>query len=353
MDFHKIEDDAFTEEDAYKGHLRDVAVQNKHGLVYKRYYLNLEQGAIFCLMESPNRKACVESHKEAHGVGACNVIEVSTENEFLPFMGEGLQNEQDLALTLSGDIDSGYRTLVLVDIVDFSKNSEAWKSKLIAIVKKNKGSIVKLPKQSIMTSFIDAHDAVVCALEIHIMLKALEGKLEFSFGIATGKPVDEHSNDLFGETKKVVRVLSRLGNNGKIFIDLPTKNTVELTNKKVSTDSDVVVFFDDSGYSVLERLDKILESNFNDASFKTENFRQEFGLSKTQLHRKMQALTGLSPNKILTEFRLKKAIRALKTGEKTVAEVAYDCGFNSPTYFTRVFRKRFDVLPNVFGKAAR
>ncbi|NNE77119.1 MAG: helix-turn-helix domain-containing protein, partial [Pricia sp.] len=35
---------------------------------------------------------------------------------------------------------------------------------------------------------------------------------------------------------------------------------------------------------------------------------------------------------------------------KTVAEIAYDLGFNSPTYFTRVFRNRYDVLPTVFAK---
>ena len=51
MDFHKIDADAITEEDLYRAHLKDVAVQNKHGLVYKKYYLNLPQKTAFCLME--------------------------------------------------------------------------------------------------------------------------------------------------------------------------------------------------------------------------------------------------------------------------------------------------------------
>src|SRR5690606_26996522 len=88
MDFHKIDADAFTEEDSYKAHLKDVAIQNKHGLLYKKYYLNLEQKTAFCLIESPSKGACIESHLEAHGIGACHVIEVSKEHEFLPFLGD-------------------------------------------------------------------------------------------------------------------------------------------------------------------------------------------------------------------------------------------------------------------------
>ncbi len=59
MDFHNIDSDAFTEEDMYRAHLRDIAVQNKHGMVYKKYYLNLQQKTAFCVMESPNKEACM------------------------------------------------------------------------------------------------------------------------------------------------------------------------------------------------------------------------------------------------------------------------------------------------------
>lgn len=131
MDFHKIDSDAFTQEEMYKAHLRDGAVQNKHRLIYKRYYLNLHHKTAFCLMESPDKESCVESHKEAHGIGACNVIEVSREHEFLPYMGEGGQNEQDLALTLSGEIDSGFRTIMLVDFLDLMENQKLMGSKIM------------------------------------------------------------------------------------------------------------------------------------------------------------------------------------------------------------------------------
>ncbi|WP_373517927.1 hypothetical protein [Pricia sp.] len=50
----------------------------------------------------------------AHGVGACNVIEVSSEIDFNAFLGEGGKDKKDMALTSSGEIDTGYRTLMMI-----------------------------------------------------------------------------------------------------------------------------------------------------------------------------------------------------------------------------------------------
>ncbi len=58
----------------------------------------------------------------------------------------------------------------------------------------------------------------------------------------------------------------------------------------------------------------------------------------------------MSPNELIREMRLRRSLDALKKNNKTVAEIAYDLGFNSPTYFTRVFRKRYEVLPTEFVK---
>ena len=211
MDFHQIDWEAVTEEDMYRAHLKDVAVQNKHGLIYKRYYLNLHQKTAFCLMESPNKEACMESHKEAHGVGACNVIEVSREHEFMPFLGEGNQNEQDLAMTWSGERDSRVRPIRVVDFLELTESQALLNAKLSDSIKNYNGNIVKIPSERVMASFIDAYDAVACSIEIAKYIETIEDKTIFSIGLATGKPVDEHGTDLFEETKKKAKVLSRLG----------------------------------------------------------------------------------------------------------------------------------------------
>lgn len=351
MDFHQIDSDAITEEDAYRSHLKDIAVQNKHGLIYKKYYLNLHQKTAFCLMESPNKEACMESHKEAHGIGACNVIEVSRENEFIPFMGEGHQNEQDLALTLSGEIDSGFRTIMLVDFLELTESQTSIAAKISGYIKNYNGNVVKVPSEKLMASFIDAYDAVACSVEIAKYLEALGSKAIFSIGLATGKPVDEHGTDLFEETKKKAKVLSRLGLQLGLCIDLDTKLSAFKSKDISKIDITSITVVDQTSYTEIEKLDNVLIKNLNNSNFNSEALSKQLGLSKTQAYRKISSLFGTPPNKLLSELRLVHAVRALKRTDKTVSEVAYDSGFNSPTYFTRVFRNRFNVLPTLMAKS--
>lgn len=351
MDFHNIDSDAVTEDDMYKAHLKDVAVQNKHGLIYKKYYLNLHQKTAFCLMEGPSKEACVESHKEAHGVGACNVIEVSREHEFLPYMGEGGQNEQDMALTLSGEIDSGFRTIMLVDFLNLMEGQNLMGNKIMDSIKSNNGSVIKVPNEKLMASFIDAYDAVVCSIEIVKYFETLKGKMIFSIALATGKPVDENSTDLFEETKKKVKVLSRLGFQLGICMDLDTKHSASRSKDISKIDIMGITQFNQTTFDEIEILDKVLLKNLQNSAFNSDALSSQLGLSKTQVYRKISSLFGVPPKKLLTELRLVHAVKALKEGGKTVSEIAYDSGFNSPTYFTRVFRNRFDTLPTFIAKS--
>ncbi len=351
MDFHKIDSDAITEEDVYRAHLKDIAVQNKHGLIYKRYYLNLHQKTAFCLMESPNKEACEESHKDAQGIGACNVIEVSRENEFIPFMGEGNQNEQDLALTLSGEIDSGFRTIMLVDFLQLTASQALMTAKITDSIENYNGNIVKVPSKKLMASFIDAYDAVACSIEIAKHFETLKDKMIFSIALATGKPVDEHSTDLFEKTKTKIKVLSRLGFQLGVCMDLDTKLSAFRSKDISKIDITDITIIDQTSYTEIEKLDTVLLQNLNNSSFNSDTLSSQLGLSKTQAYRKISSLFGVSPNKLLSELRLVQAARSLKDSGKTVSEIAYDSGFNSPTYFTRVFRKRFDVLPTLIAKS--
>ena len=58
----------------------------------------------------------------------------------------------------------------------------------------------------------------------------------------------------------------------------------------------------------------------------------------------------MDPNRLIQELRLFQAIIEIKKNNKTIAEIGCDLGFNSPMYFTRVFKKRFGMLPTSFIK---
>lgn len=351
MDFHKLDSAAITQEDVYRAHLRDVAMQNKHGLIYKRYYLNLPQKTAFCLMEGPDMAACIESHREAHGVGACNVIEVSREHEFLPYLGEGSQNEQDLALTLSGEVDSGFRTILLVRHLNLDGSHEAHIHQLIDVITECKGSIIKLPSEVIMISFVDAFDAITCAGRISRIYGSSSPPDLYSLAIATGKPVDEHGRNLFEKTKAKARIMSILGFQNGVYIDLETKLSASVSRLRADTGMNGMTVLDETTFSEVEQLTNILSGNIGNPEFKNDQLSKLLGMSKTQAYRKITALTGMPPIKFFNEIRLLHAADALKAGNKTVAEISYDLGFNSPSYFTRVFRDRFRLLPTKVHKS--
>jgi AraC-like DNA-binding protein len=57
---------------------------------------------------------------------------------------------------------------------------------------------------------------------------------------------------------------------------------------------------------------------------------------------------GIAPNELIQEIKLRYALITLKNSSKTVAEIGYGHGFNSPTYFSRAFLKRFGLSPTSF-----
>jgi transcriptional regulator GlxA family with amidase domain len=59
----------------------------------------------------------------------------------------------------------------------------------------------------------------------------------------------------------------------------------------------------------------------------------------------VKALTGYSPVEVIRIMRLKEAEKRLKSTDKTVAEIAYEVGFSSPSYFSKCYRELFGILP--------
>lgn len=90
---------------------------------------------------------------------------------------------------------------------------------------------------------------------------------------------------------------------------------------------------------------KVIEDHLDDASFDVESLCRELGLSNSQVHRKLSALTGLSATHFMRYVRLVQAKELLKKSWITVSSISYDCGFSDPAYFSRIFKKEFGLSP--------
>ncbi len=100
----------------------------------------------------------------------------------------------------------------------------------------------------------------------------------------------------------------------------------------------------------LKRIIDIVESDISNTEFDKEEFYKNIGMSRTQVYRKLNALTNQSVNEFIRNIRLKKAAEILKCSNNiSIAELAYTTGFSNPNYFTRVFREHFGLTPTQYN----
>lgn len=76
MDVHESLPDGATATDVAKAHAADVETQDKYGVKYIRYWVNDEEGKVFCLVEAPDAETAITVHREAHGLVADRIHEV-------------------------------------------------------------------------------------------------------------------------------------------------------------------------------------------------------------------------------------------------------------------------------------
>ena len=100
----------------------------------------------------------------------------------------------------------------------------------------------------------------------------------------------------------------------------------------------------------VEKFKTIIEEKMSDSGLNVEDLGRDMGLSRVQLYRKIKSLTNYAPNELLRMARLKRAASLLASSELTVAEIAYEVGFTSPSYFTKCYKEQFGESPTEFLK---
>ncbi|NJM26820.1 MAG: helix-turn-helix transcriptional regulator [Bacteroidia bacterium] len=90
-----------------------------------------------------------------------------------------------------------------------------------------------------------------------------------------------------------------------------------------------------------------------DSGFSVEELSRELGMSRVHLYKKLLSLTGKSPIEFIRTIRLKRAAQLLEKSQLTVAEIAYEVGFNNPKYFSKYFKEEFNTLPSMYASMKR
>ena len=96
----------------------------------------------------------------------------------------------------------------------------------------------------------------------------------------------------------------------------------------------------------IKELKEIIEKNFSDPEFSVEQIANKLFMSRSALYKKVEALTGLSPQRLVRSFRLKRGAQLLKAKAGNVTEIAFRVGFSSTAYFTKCFKENYHCLPS-------
>lgn len=117
--------------------------------------------------------------------------------------------------------------------------------------------------------------------------------------------------------------------------------------------------YTDDAYSVPQNQDldlttqivDYLNKNNLDETFSIEKMGNELGMSRTKFFNEVKASTGLSPSRLVMNYRLRKAARLLESKRTQISEIAFEVGFSSTAYFTKCFKDLFGKSPSQFVKA--
>jgi signal transduction histidine kinase/ligand-binding sensor domain-containing protein/DNA-binding response OmpR family regulator len=96
----------------------------------------------------------------------------------------------------------------------------------------------------------------------------------------------------------------------------------------------------------IQRVMEIVKKHIGEEDFTVEDFGAEVGMSRTQLHRKLRALTGKSASRYIRTIRLNAAREMILKQNGNISEVAYSVGFSSPMYFSTCFKEEFGFPPS-------
>ena len=100
----------------------------------------------------------------------------------------------------------------------------------------------------------------------------------------------------------------------------------------------------------IQEVIRLVDENLQNPDFKIDDLAETMNMSRTVFYRKIKTFTGASPIDLVKEMRLKRALELLDADTYSLSEVAYQSGFSSPQYFSRVFKEQMQCTPNEYKR---
>ncbi len=91
-----------------------------------------------------------------------------------------------------------------------------------------------------------------------------------------------------------------------------------------------------------------MDKHLSNPDYSVDQLSSDMNISRVGLYKKLIALTGKSPVAFMRSYRLKRAIPLLEKSQLTIAQIAYEVGYNNPKQFSKYFKQEFGMLPSAY-----
>jgi AraC-like DNA-binding protein len=98
----------------------------------------------------------------------------------------------------------------------------------------------------------------------------------------------------------------------------------------------------------IREVELCLQKNYGNTQFSMSDMAEQLNMSRAQLNRKLKTISGFNPSDMLRLYRLQRAVALMSDKSLSITEIAFACGFNDSSYFSKIFHKEYGKSPSDF-----
>lgn len=304
------------------------------------------------LAEKHGGKLSVESEYGSGSTFILNIPVRKTSDEDLPKEESAAEEEKNTLSENHENTESGLKILIVEDNNELREFLADSLKESYTVFKAENGKIALdiIDKENIDVIISDIIMPELDGLELcnivksntafsHIPLILLSAKTDTPTKIeGLKKGADVYLEKPFSTEQLKAQINSIIENRNNIrnnFIQSPLQYFKQ--NKENNENADFI-----------EKLNAIIIENMSDEKFSIDNLSEKFFISRSNFHKKIKNITGMTPNDYIKLIRLNRSAQLLSTGKYKINEVCYLVGFNTPSYFSKCFLEQFGKLPKDF-----
>ncbi len=324
------------------------------------HWVDEDRGRAFCLTNAPNKNAVKKLHEKYLGIVPSKIMELDcgTVKSFLENK-DGQGTKMDNANNLKIFNDPTYQIIMISETLNekllklsigSNRTLELLSKYHLAVrkcFKKHEGS--ELPGENFLAIFTSVFQAFNCALDVQKALQPDSRILNLRISLHGGTSITKNFVSFNGAVK-LGKSLCSIGREGQIVISPIIHELCKKEEQKMEHAINSIRPISISDETFLKLAMDTLENNCCNPIFGIDDFCFNMSISKSELYRKSKAVTGMSANRLLRECRLQKSLAFLENRDFNITQISFDVGFNSPSYFSKCFHKRFGLHPLTYQK---